>query len=142
MNEAPTPVLINLTSKTVKESFGLFFHGKDINPVDGRLLSYAIENPNVSSWDLQQAFQLAKASVSESLGRLVEGGYIEYQSDPGDKRAKRIVPTEKGLRFQKDIHEWITRFDEKALSGISPDEEETLRSLLMRVMTNLERRTQ
>jgi DNA-binding MarR family transcriptional regulator len=49
--------------------------------------------------DVGDDLGVTSAAASQMLERLVQGGLVERREDPDDRRAKRIVLTERGLRL-------------------------------------------
>ncbi|MFC3499809.1 MarR family winged helix-turn-helix transcriptional regulator [Micromonospora krabiensis] len=49
-------------------------------------------------------------------------GLIERQLDPRDRRARRIVATEKGRRVLADAEERVARAEDYVLGGLSPEQ--------------------
>ena len=55
--------------------------------------------------DLGEHLGISNAAVSQLLERLVQQGLILRQEDPADRRAKKLILTEKGLQtLQEGIH--------------------------------------
>ncbi|GAA4558855.1 MarR family winged helix-turn-helix transcriptional regulator [Planotetraspora kaengkrachanensis] len=56
------------------------------------------------------------------LDDLVEAGLVERQLDPQDRRARRIVATERGRRVLAEADSRVAAAEERVLGGVSPAE--------------------
>ena len=62
-------------------------------------------------------------------------GLVERQLDPADRRARRIVATDKGLEVLAAMQARVAAAEEELLSGLEPDQRLLLRHLLERAAT-------
>ncbi|MFC5823164.1 MarR family winged helix-turn-helix transcriptional regulator [Nonomuraea insulae] len=69
-----------------------------LRPRYGAVLAYLDEEGSRAT-DLAARSGQHKQVIGTLVDELVELGYVERQRDPADRRAKLIVPTEKGLDF-------------------------------------------
>ncbi|MEV4168021.1 MarR family winged helix-turn-helix transcriptional regulator [Nonomuraea sp. NPDC049709] len=67
-----------------------------LRPRHGAVLAYLDEEGSRAT-DLAAQSGQHKQVIGTLVDELVELGYVERQPDPADRRAKLIVPTEKGL---------------------------------------------
>ena len=63
---------------------------------------------------------LSKQAVQQLLDELVRDGIVERKSDPGDKRGKLIVLTQKGLRALHDANKIKKRIEKDYEKLIGP----------------------
>ena len=76
-------------------------------------------------------------TVSVLLRRLEGEGYVTRVTDPVDRRAVRVSLSEKGREFDRLHLSNISNNDQTAMAGLTPEEQATLESLLVRVRDNL-----
>jgi len=62
-------------------------------------------------------------------------GLVERQLDPADRRARRIVATDKGLEVLAAMQARVAAAEEELLSGLEPEQRLLLRHLLERAAT-------
>lgn len=62
-------------------------------------------------------------------------GLVERQLDPADRRARRIVATDKGLDVLAAMDARVAAAEEELLSGLEPGQRAMLRELLERAAT-------
>jgi DNA-binding MarR family transcriptional regulator len=88
--------------------------------------------------DVCRHFGLSQPTVTGILQRLEAKGFLRYADDPGDRRRRRIVPTQKAL----DCHEWVKqRFietEQLLTEGLTEAERSQLLVLLDRLLANMD----
>jgi DNA-binding MarR family transcriptional regulator len=62
-------------------------------------------------------------------------GLVERQRDPADRRARRIVATDKGLEVLAAMEARVAAAEEELLAGLVPAQRALLRELLERAAT-------
>ena len=75
--------------------------------------------------------------MSGLLARLEAKGFIVCSPDPDDRRCKRIEPTVRAEQCHKEIHQVFHDLERQTLQGFSPDEVQSLLTLLDRAIVNL-----
>lgn len=87
------------------EEFGLFWEGVGLPRMTGRILAWLLicDPPHQTMDDLTRALQASKSSISTSTRMLIQFGFIERISLPGERRDYyRLLP-----------HVWSRLLDEK-----------------------------
>jgi DNA-binding MarR family transcriptional regulator len=69
----------------------------DLTPRHGAVLAY-LDEDGIRATELSRLSGLHKQVVGRLVDELEELGYVERRPDPVDRRAKLIVPTERGLQ--------------------------------------------
>lgn len=87
--------------------------------------------------DLANATGLKAPTTSVSLQKLEREGYVTRKPDEYDLRATRVYLTEKGREIDERIRRAIGEEEERAGSGMTEEERETLIRLLLRIKSNL-----
>ena len=87
--------------------------------------------------DIESEFQLSHPTVSGILSRLEQKGFIQLQSDPKDRRCKRIYVLPKGNACHELMHATILRNEQRIVDGFTPEEQELFGQLLQRAITNM-----
>jgi len=68
----------------------------DLHPRHGAVLAY-LDEDGIRATDLARLSGRHKQIVGRIVDELEQLGYVERRPDPGDRRAKLILPTERGL---------------------------------------------
>lgn len=87
--------------------------------------------------DIGKRFGIKHPTVSGILQRLDAKGFISFVPDP-DHRRKRIVLTQKTHLCDERLRKRIRQNEQMLLDGMSPEEIDTLRTLLDRVIGNID----
>ena len=95
-------------------------------------------NEDVFQKDLEEVFMVRRSTMSAVLLRMEEKGLLKRTSVEHDARLKKITLTEKGMQLYQKMEHSIDNMEGRMISGLSPEEEATLLSLLEKVRTNLE----
>lgn len=87
--------------------------------------------------DIEEAFHLSHPTVSGILSRLEQKGFLKLQTDPNDRRCKRIYIQSKGQECFQTMHQVILANEERLVQGFTPAEKEAFFKLLQRAIANM-----
>ncbi len=102
------------------------------------VLRWVAQFPGCGVRDIARGLHVTPPTISVSVRRLVEDGWLEQRSDPHDRRARPLYPTAQGRQYLEVLRKHHNRMLKIFLSGLTPDEQETLIDLLGRAITALE----
>ena len=91
----------------------------------------------VTQCELVNESKMTAATISVTLKNLEQEGLVERRSDSEDMRATRVYLTAKGREVDEKNRARIRTVDGVMMSGLSPEEQETLMALLMKMRENL-----
>ena len=83
--------------------------------------------------DICKLTQLKAPTVSLTLQKMEQIGFIRRASDEDDKRNTRIFITEKGTEVQKEIERLLKETEEEFLKDFDESEKEVLKKLLIKM---------
>jgi DNA-binding MarR family transcriptional regulator len=72
----------------------------DLHPRHGAVLAY-LDEDGIRSTELARLSGRHKQIVGRLVDELEDLGYVERRADPADRRAKLVVPTERGLEAMR-----------------------------------------
>jgi DNA-binding MarR family transcriptional regulator len=72
--------------------------------------------------DLSERFDITSAAASQLVDKLVQGGLIQREEDPQDRRVKRVNLTEKGRKLIRHSMENRYRWIEGVARNLSAEE--------------------
>ena len=87
--------------------------------------------------DIEERFQLSHPTVSGILSRLEQKGFLSLQTDPNDRRCKRIYILPKGQDCFETMHRIIQSNEARMVQDFTPEEKEQFAALLQRSITNM-----
>ncbi len=88
---------------------------------------------------LAEGGKIEQPSMAQMLGRMERDGLVTRRPDPDDGRASLYSLTDKARDQLPALHQALIEGGREALAGFSAVEEDLLRLLLKRMITNLER---
>ena len=103
------------------------------------LLRVLWHEDNLSQIEVANRMKIERASLTIMLNTVEKAGLIKRKVDAQDRRKQLISLTRKGRALQSVLVPIGIRVNEIALIGLSHHEISTLRSLLQRVVDNLDR---
>src|SRR5271170_3051102 len=106
-----------------------------------RVLGYLARHEGINQAGLADLLEIKPMTLVRQLDRMEEDGWIERRPDPGDRRARRLVLTEKARPILARILDLSTEVCSEAFIGLSDGDRRQLSNLLRRVHANLTDRT-
>ncbi|WP_433294742.1 MarR family winged helix-turn-helix transcriptional regulator [Pseudonocardia sp. CA-142604] len=92
----------------------------DLHPRHGAVLAY-IEAAGVRATELARLSGQHKQVVGTVIDELEALGYVERKPDPGDRRAKLVCPTERGLEQMQTAEKIMTSIQERHARRLGHD---------------------
>lgn len=115
-------------------------HGKfEIGVGQLRIMQMLWKEDNLRQVDLAERVGIKKTTLSSMLPKLMELGYVAQVEDEYDRRAFRIVLTEKGKDLKEHHKKGEFRLDQKYFIGIDSETLEVLSTTLNIVLENMAR---
>ncbi|TMR88082.1 MarR family winged helix-turn-helix transcriptional regulator [Nonomuraea basaltis] len=110
-------------------ALGEFPHG----PRGYMTLAAVVSGDHPSQLALAGHLSIDRTVMTYLIDDLVKAGLVERRVDTADRRQRKIVATEDGLRSFKDLARRVREAEDKVLGVLDPAERDTFRSLLYRV---------
>jgi MarR family transcriptional regulator, transcriptional regulator for hemolysin len=105
-----------------------------------KVLGYLARNEGINQAGLADLLEIKPMTLVRQIDRMEEDGWIERQPQPGDRRARRLVLTEKARPILARILDLSNEIRSESFAGLSRDEGRQLIELLRRVHANLSER--
>lgn len=97
--------------------------------LSGHQISYILQicrHPGLTHDELAKKILVNKSSVSRTVNRMVENGYIYRETDDRDRRSKLLYPTDKAKNIYPRVMEYLDGWNESLTGDLSPEEQESL----------------
>jgi DNA-binding MarR family transcriptional regulator len=101
-------------------------------------LALAEHDGPMTMGDLSRALNVPLSSATRVVDLLVKANYVERRADPDDRRVVRVAITATGAALYRALNRAIQRRAERMLRPFTPQERETLISLLRKLVAGLE----
>lgn len=106
---------------------------------EGHMLLAIAEHPDPTATELAEMLELEKSTVSRTIGRLEERGYLERQPSAADARVRSLSLTSAGRAVLATINQFADTEVGAALEFLAPDEVDALGTLFQRYSSALRR---
>ena len=111
----------------------------DVTPAQTHTLLYLCKNSDSAPQrDVVEHLRVKPSTANGILDRMEEKGLIRRMPDTKDQRQKRVIATEKGRELREQVQAAFQNAETAMFRGFRPDEVELVRSLLSRIIENLE----
>ncbi|MDD2426752.1 MAG: MarR family transcriptional regulator [Eubacteriales bacterium] len=104
--------------------------------LSGHQISYILQvcrHPGLTHDELAKRLLVNKSSVSRTVSKMVQNGYIYRETDFQDRRSKLLYPTEKAKNIYPRVIEYLDGWNESLTGDLSSDEQESLLYLLRHI---------
>jgi DNA-binding MarR family transcriptional regulator len=101
------------------------------------VLARLARRPGCSQTELADMMEMERATAGRLVDRLEENGLVRREPDPDDRRIRRVFPTDLATGQQSQMRAVADTIVDDALSDLSPDERETLMTLMASVRARL-----
>lgn len=103
-----------------------------------RILDSLLARDHVTQKELADICHMDVTTMSRSLDRLEESGYLVRERNPGCRRSFHICLTEAGVDEAEKVHQILEFADRQIWKGLSEEEMEQFCSSLEKICDNLE----
>jgi len=115
------------------------FEDVRVTPSQLIMLDWIAARPGCGIQEIAAGLRLTPPTVSVGVRRLEEAGLLERRPDPQDRRAVRLFLTVQGKALHQRAQDFRRRKIRRLLTGLTPQEQDTLLNLLERAINAAER---
>lgn len=108
-----------------------------LTAAQARLLLSLHRNPGNNQAFYAERLEVEPITLTRTIDRMEESGWIERRPDPNDRRARILRLTGKSRQIVEQLDETVDHLFEDMLRGLSPSERNSLHALLERIGANL-----
>lgn len=101
------------------------------------LLMILSHHDGLTHTEIAQKMQISPAAATKVIQRMEQLHYLERCSDPNDERVSRVYLQEEGRAVTQQIQHAFQDINQIIISGLSEEEQNTIKGLLLRVHDNL-----
>ena len=131
------PSIIDKLHYLYSEMTARFGDCTGVSPSRYRLLQQLYYNEEISQTALQKELQIDSAAVTRHLKQLEAENAVIRRTNPSDNRVTLVRLTESGRQNIAAYREEKTKFLERLLRGISPEEQQQLNRLIEQMQANI-----
>ena len=135
------PYLVNTLGNRLSQELGEIYASRfGISIPEWRVIAHLSQHRDVSIREVFSRVAMDKAKVSRAAARLELTGLVEKRDNPADKRLVSLKLTEAGRALFEQIAPLALAYETEMLASLSPEEQETFRQLLSRLLARDQRR--
>ena len=101
------------------------------------IINHMNEKGDVFAKDIENAFNMRRATVAEVVSLMEKNGLIEREVSHEDARLKKIVLTEKSLKIKENFEKDIKEVEKELIKGFSKEEKQEFLRLINKMSNNL-----
>src|SRR5438552_9584498 len=105
-----------------------------------KVLGYLARNEGINQAGLADLLEIKPMTLVRQIDRMEEDGWIQRRPNPGDRRARRLILTDKARPILARILDLSNEVRSEAFVGLSAQEGQQLTALLGRAHANLSER--
>jgi DNA-binding MarR family transcriptional regulator len=99
---------------------------------------YALwEQEGATHSELAARLHVQPATITKMIQRMEKAGFVERRDDPNDQRVSRVYLTTAGHAIRAQVEQVWEQLGNETFDGLTADEQETLRQLLVVIRQNL-----
>ncbi len=103
-----------------------------VRPAHGAVFQH-LDDTGTPVARLAERAQMTKQAMAELVAHLEEHGYVVRKSDPADRRAKLVIPTDRGLEVFAVVRELIPEIEHDIEALLGAQRADALRADLNRL---------
>jgi DNA-binding MarR family transcriptional regulator len=130
---------IGETSRMMRRYYARRASALGVTTAQWRLLLRLYREPGLKQVELAERMDVEPITACRIVDRLEEAGLVERQRDPDDRRAWRLVVTEKAEPIMTRLRTLAEEMSGEAFAGMSVEDVEAMRGKLSRIRENVSR---
>ena len=111
--------------------------GTGVSKAQFLALEHLISLGSLSQAELVDRLSITRATGARLVDRMERDGWVKRQSDPGDGRVKRVVPTRSITELWSEVSRSGQDLLDQAYRGVKPAEIKIVKRVLKKVRRNL-----
>lgn len=137
IENAPPSLLINHISKAFSDRMRQKTEAMGMSEGMRKILFHLKHNDKTTQQELAKRCHLSTPAVSVTLQKMEAEGLVLRKHDPADRRTIHLFLTEAGNALDRKVIRTIEQTEQELLEGVTPEELETLRPILIKMYKNL-----
>ena len=130
--------LLQHSAHLARENIRGRMSGCGLTPSQTSVLLYLSQHGQAGQTELAEHMRVKAPTAGGILDRMAEKGLLVRTGEEKDARRRLVCLTEKGTGLVEEIRRKFSQAEEELVRGFTEPERELLRSLLLRIIGNLE----
>lgn len=125
------------TASALRRAFARKASEHGLTGAQWRVLARISKFPGLRQIELADLLEMEPITLCRIVDKLEEGGFVERQRDPTDRRAWRLMLTDKAAPVIEQLRRVASDLAAEAFAGMDEDQIEGLRAALATVRDNV-----
>lgn len=130
--------LMNEISRAARRTYDARVAGIGLNQTQWRIIAHLLRDPLLTQADIAKRLELKSATIGQAVAGLCAKGLVDRVRAESDRRAWRLIPTERLDRLLPELRDSADRLHDLLWRNVAPHEKRTLRHILARISANLD----
>ena len=129
---------MNKLSNKIRRKIDTFASKSELSGAQGRALDFILaQTDDVFQKDIEEEYGLRPPTATELLKKMENNGLIRREVTSYDARLKRIIASDKALKYKEQVVSDLTGLEEVLTAGISPEELDVFFKVAEKMTDNL-----
>lgn len=129
---------VSKLSNKIRRRTNAFSLNGELSGAQGRILHFILaQTDDIFQKDIEEEYSLRPSSATEILKKMEQNGLIHREPTPYDGRLKKIIPSEKAIRYQKQVITDLTKLEQDLTKDIDPEQLKTFFQVMEKMLENL-----
>ena len=133
LSEAPMSIILRHAEHTHDMHVREKLDACGVPKAFGPFLMTISRNEGTTQSEIADKMNFTAATVSVTLQKMLDSGYIFKTTDNSDNRQVRIFLTEKGRQMSQEMHSIFKELEDKLVENLTDEEKTELRRLLLKI---------
>ena len=129
---------VNIIDRYLRRHRREYMEPLGLKGIHARLVMAVCRTPGCSQDQLAKRMGFDKSTIARQLEVMESMEFVERRPSETDKRVLCVYPTEKMLSFQPGLKQAMEAWERELLSDLTPEEQEQLNALLVKVRARAE----
>lgn len=137
----PMSIYVNEVSKLFFDCMHRELEAIGVKKGYHHILMHLSRKDGKTQLELTKDTHFRASTISVALQKMEKDGLVERRADAKDARQINVFLTDKGRDLDKQVQERFGKMEQVLLQGFSKEEEETLKTLLIKMRNNIHETT-
>lgn len=129
---------IGKLSNKIRRRIDAFASKCEFSGAQGRVLHFILaQNDDIFQKDIEEEYGLRPPTATELLKKMEQNGLIRREVTSYDGRLKRIIASEKALKYKETVVHDLAGLEAELTHGLTPEELETFFRVVEKMTDNL-----
>lgn len=129
--------LLSQVARLMRRAFDISARREGVTRPQWQVLSLLEFHAGINQGGLADLLEVEPITLGRMIDRMQDMQMVERRPDPADRRAWRLHLTPKGEAQLKRLRPYVDRTLAAALDGVTPEERDVLKAVLVRMRLNL-----